>query len=151
MKRYLLTLVLALATIGQAMAQKTFIDRFGDMDGVSSVYISKTMIRLLPKLEVNNKDLKRIANKIDGIQILNADDPEPARKLKEGALDIIRKQKYESLMEMKEDGQRTTIYLSDLGKGRSAFVLLSTDGDETSLIVITGTLSVEDIKSITEK
>lgn len=146
-----MTFVLALAAIGLATAQKTFIDRFGDMDGVSTVYISKTMIRLLPKLEVNNKDLKHIASKIDGIQILNADDPEPARKLKEGALDIIRKQKYESLMEMKEDGHRTTIYLLDLGKGRSAFALLSTDTDETSLIVITGTLTVEDIKSITEK
>lgn len=151
MRRYLLCLLLTLGSIGQALAQKTFIDHFSDMDGVSSVYISKTMIRLLPKLEVNNKDLKHLAGKIDGIQILNADEPAPARKLKEGAQALIKKLSYEPLMEMKDDDTRTNIYLLDLGKGRSAFALLASEPDATSLIVITGTLSVEDIKKITDR
>ena len=148
MKRYVTTLIIALAGCCLAMAQKTFIDRFGDMEGVTSVYISKTMIRLLPKLEVNNKDLKHLASKIDGIQILSADEPTPARKLREGAKALMAKQKYEPLMEIKDSDTHTAIHLLDLGKGRSAFVLLSTEADETSIIVISGTLSVEDIKKI---
>ena len=51
-------------------------------------------------------------------------------------------------MEIKDSDTHTAIHLLDLGKGRSAFVLLSTEADETSIIVISGTLSVEDIKKI---
>ena len=82
------------------------------------------------------------------IQILSADEPTPARKLREGAKALMAKQKYEPLMEIKDSDTHTAIHLLDLGKGRSAFVLLSTEADETSIIVISGTLSVEDIKKI---
>ena len=48
MKRtYIITLLLSLCSLF-TYAQDSFFDKFADMDGVTSVYISKAMLSLMP-------------------------------------------------------------------------------------------------------
>ena len=72
MKRFQIFL-LAFILSASAFAQKEFIDKLGNIDGVTSVYVSKTMLKLLPQLDVKELDLKKISQKMDGVQILTAD------------------------------------------------------------------------------
>lgn len=51
MKRtYIITLLLSLCSLF-TYAQDSFFDKFADMDGVTSVYISKAMLSLMPDMK----------------------------------------------------------------------------------------------------
>ena len=51
MKRFQIFLF-AFILSASAFAQKEFIDKLGNIDGVTSVFVSKTMLKLLPQLDV---------------------------------------------------------------------------------------------------
>ena len=89
MKRFQIFL-LAFILSASAFAQKEFIDKLGNIDGVTSVYVSKTMLKLLPQLDVKELDLKKISQKMDGVQILTADNLNAVKKLKTNALSYLQ-------------------------------------------------------------
>ena len=149
MKRMILALALLVST-ATTFAQKEFIDHFGNVDGITSIYVSKTMIRLLPKLDAGNMDLKKLSQKLESVQILTSENTKASARLRKGCQDIFKRDNYEALMEVKESGKDSaTIYLRELSKGRNSFVVFAGDESDLSVIVITGTISVEDIQSIT--
>jgi len=149
MKRFQI-LLFAFILSASAFAQKEFIDKLGNIDGVTSVYVSKTMLKLLPQLDVKELDLKKISQKMDGVEILTAENQNSAKKLKSGALSYLQKNKYEQLMEVKDGKDNTIIYMKQKNKDFSSFVLLSADGNQTgfTLIALSGSLTLEDIQSI---
>lgn len=150
MKRLILMLAMLVST-ATTFAQKEFIDQFGDVDGITSIYVSKTMIRLLPKLDAGNMDLKKLSQKLESVQILTSESTKAAARLRKGCHDIFKRNNYEALMEVKESGKDSaTIYLRELSKGRNSFVVFAGDESDLSVIVITGAISVEDIQSITK-
>lgn len=149
MKRFQI-LLFAFILSASAFAQKEFIDKLGNIDGVTSVYVSKTMLKLLPQLDVKELDLKKISQKMDGVEILTAENQNAVKKLKSGALSYLQKNKYEQLMEVKDGKDNTIIYMKQKNKDYSSFVLLSADGNHTgfTLIALSGSLTLEDIQSI---
>jgi len=149
MKRLLFALVLLVST-ATTFAQKEFIDYFGNADGITSIYISKTMIKLLPKLDAGNMDLKKISQKLESVQILTSENNKASARLRKGCRDLFKRDKYEALMEVKESGKdNATIYLRELSKGRNSYVVFAGDESDLSVIVITGTITIEDIQNIT--
>ncbi len=149
MKRILLALAL-LASTAATFAQKEFINKFGDTDGITCVYVSKTMIRLLPKLDAGNMNLKKISQKLESVQILSAENAKASTRLRKGCQEIFKRDNYEALMEVKESGKdNATIYLREFAGGRNSYVIFAGDDADLSVIVITGTISIEDIQDIT--
>ena len=68
MKRtYIITLLLSLCSLF-TYAQDSFFDKFADMDGVTSVYISKAMFQMMPKIETNGLNLMNLKGKINSLQ-----------------------------------------------------------------------------------
>ena len=63
--------------------QSSHFDKFADMEGVTSVYISKSMISLFPQgnTNVNGINIGNIADRLDNIQILSADEKETIANL----------------------------------------------------------------------
>ena len=149
MKRFQILLFAFILSVS-AFAQKEFIDKLGNIDGVTSVYVSKTMLKLLPQLDVKELDLKKISQKMDGVQILTADNLNAVKNLKSGALSYLQKNKYEQLIEVKDGKENTTIFMKQKNKDYSSFVLLSADGNQSAftLIALSGSLTLEDIQSI---
>ena len=149
MKRFQILLFAFILSVS-AFAQKEFIDKLGNIDGVTSVYVSKTMLKLLPQLDVKELDLKKISQKMDGVQILTADNLNAVKKLKTSALSYLQKNKYEQLIEVKDGKENTTIFMKQKNKDYSSFVLLSADGNQSAftLIALSGSLTLEDIQSI---
>ena len=146
-------MILALALLvstATTFAQKEFIDHFGNVDGSPSIDVSQTRSRLLPKLDAGNMELKKFSQKLESVQILTSENTKASARLRKGCQDIFKRDNYEALMEVKESGKDSaTIYLRELSKGRNSFVVFAGDESDLSVIVITGTISVEDIQSIT--
>lgn len=153
MKRiYILTLLLSAFSLF-AQAQQSFFDKYAEMEGVTSVYISKTMLSLLPDIDstVNGIHIGNIANRLDNIQILSCETADVANKLRKETSHINTKNGYEELMRVREDGEKTTIYFKDKEEDKKEFVLLVDEKDEFTIISIVGDLTLKEIQGMIQK
>ena len=112
------------------------------------VYISKAMLSLMPGLEVQGVDIGSTATKLDNIQILSTEKSDIREKMSKEVKTLVNKGKVEELMRVKEDDENVFIYMKDLGEKKSEFILFNDDKDELTVIIITGTLTLNDIQKI---
>ena len=153
MIRTLIIAIMATLCSVCSYGQQSFFDKYADMDGVTSVYISKSMLSLFPKgqTNVNGINIGDIASRLDNIQILSADEQPIVDKLRKETSDINTRNGYEELMRVREDGEKTTIYFKDGKKDKKEFVLLVDEKDEFTIISIVGDLTLQEIQGIVNK
>lgn len=132
-------------------AQDRLFKQFDNTKGVSTVYISPAMFKLMPKLNVGNKDLAKLASRLSRLQILQCERPSLIPSIKKQAQAYYDNNRYEVIMRVKDDGEHTTIYQKGAGRGAKEFVLLNEEKNELSIIHITGNISLEDIKDLYDR
>lgn len=149
MRKILLMLAFALACF-HAAAQDQFFKNYANVKGVTTVYISKSMLSLMPKITVGKKQLGQPSKKIDQLSILTCEQPSTAVSIATKAQAYYRRNSYEEMMQINDDGEKTIIYMKRHPKGRNEFVLLSQASDEMTIINVLGTLSLNDIRQFTQ-
>ena len=153
MKRiYIFSLLLTLSTF-ICQAQQSFFDKYAEMDGVSSVYITKSMLKMFPSMsgKINGVDVGNLASKLENIQILSADDSNIIEQLRKDTKHINSKNGYEELIRVRDDGDKTTIYFKEKKKN-SEFILITDEGNEFTIVsIIGGDLTLKDIQEMTTK
>ena len=132
-------------------AQDSFFDKFADMEGVTSVYISKAMLSLMPNMKTEGVNIGEVASKLDNIQILSCEKPDIIAKLKKETAFISPKNGYEELMRINDEGEKTIIYLKRNKNKEKEFVLMSQEKNEFTIIAITGNLTLQEIQGIINK
>ena len=153
MKRiYIFSLLLTLSTF-ICQAQQSFFDKYAEMDGVSSVYITKSMLKMFPSMsgKINGVDVGNLASKLENIQILSADEPNIIEQLRKDTKHISTKNGYEELLRVRDDGDKTSIYFKEKKKN-SEFILITDEGNEFTIISIVGNdISLKDIQDMTNR
>ncbi len=151
---WLRTLSLAICFVwgcASLSAQDRLFKQFENTKGVSTVYISPAMFKLMPKLNVGDKDLAKLASRLSRLQILQCERPSLIPSIKKQAQAYYDNNRYEVIMRVKDDGEHTTIYQKGAGRGAKEFVLLNEEKNELSIIHITGNISLEDIKDLYDR
>lgn len=153
MKRINILVILATVFSLFAQAQQSFFDKYAEMEGVTSVYITKNMLSLLPNVNstVNGIHIGNIASHLDNIQILSSDESAIISKLRKETASINTQNGYEELMRVREDGEKTTIYFKDKKGKKKEFVLLVDEKDELTIISIVGDLTLQEIQGMIQK
>jgi len=153
MKRIYILAILATVFSLFAQAQQSFFDKYAEMEGVTSVYISKSMLSLLPSVDstVNGIHIGNIASRLDNIQILSCEESDVANQLRKETSHINPKNGYEELMRVRENGEKTTIYFKDKKGQKKEFVLLVDEKDEFTIISIVGDLTLQEIQGMIQK
>jgi len=142
----LLGIVVALGSL-HANAQVKAFEKYADMKNVTYVYISKYMLGMAGKMatpSVPGVDIKTLAGKLTGIQIISTENKAAQAKLKNDVKGILARDKYELLMQMNEDGDRVNIY-HHIAKQQSAVVMQVEDNEEVTLMVFSGKFTLEDV------
>lgn len=151
MKRrtYILTLMLTISTLF-CHAQQSLFDKYAEMDGVSSVYITKSMLGLFKNVDstINDIHIGSLADRLDNIQILSSEKPSIIELLRKETKDINTRNGYEELMRIREDGEKTTIYFKERKKGNNEFVLITDEKDEITIISIVGTITLQEMQGM---
>ena len=170
MKRIILLALVAISTLA-ANAQHDYFDKFADMDGVTSVYVSKTMFRFIQGLpiEVDEVDMNQIISKLDGLYILTTDKPEVMEMLRKETAFITKNEDfeciksklktketvsrkegngYEEIVRIKEDGQKIAIYMKEEEDNHTEFVMIIDSPDEFVVMVFTGELQPSDVQAL---
>ena len=96
-----------------ANAQVKAFEKYADAKNVTYVYISKYMLGMAGKNatpSVPGVDIRTLAGKLTGIQIISTENNIARAKLKSDVKAILAKGKYELLMQMNEDDSKVNIY-----------------------------------------
>ena len=100
MKRFILTLSMALFACIMASAQKALFDKYSETDGVSTVYISHKMMRMMGNVKAGNKDISKIASRLDYLQILSCERRSLIPSIKKTAQSIFSQQRFSVVMQV---------------------------------------------------
>ncbi len=152
MKRMMIIAALLLSFIcASAQNGKSIYQKYSDSEGVSAVYISPAMFRLMgkiPDMEVEGKDvnLAPIIQTLTGLYIINSENPEIIGNLKKDVDKFISGGKYELLMEAKDSGDIVRMYTVGTETIVDSFVMIAVEPDETSFICIDGKIKREDLE-----
>ncbi|MBQ8889198.1 MAG: DUF4252 domain-containing protein [Bacteroidaceae bacterium] len=151
MKRnYILILLFMLCSVF-AQAQHSYFDKYAEQEGVTSVYISKAMLSMIPNMQTDDLNIGQLTSKLESVQILSCEKPEIIEQLKKETDFISTKNGYEELMRINDEGDKTTIYMKQKKDGLKEFVLLNRSKDEFTLILIVGNLTLQEIQQIVNK
>ena len=153
MKHSIILIAIALfLSIPTAIQAKTFdFDKMAEMEGVTSVHISKAMFRLLSGMSIkaDGIDLQSVMPKLESLQIITCEKPEIIPLLKKEAEAFSTKEGYEELMRVKEDDSHTIILQKQHEDKPNEYVLVNIEGNEEfNLILMKGTLTLEELQQM---
>ena len=153
MKHSIILITIALfLSIPTAIQAKTFdFDKMAEMEGVTSVHISKAMFRLLSGMGIkaDGIDLQSVMPKLESLQIITCEKPEIIPLLKKEAEAFSTKEGYEELMRVKEDDSHTIILQKQHEDKPNEYVLVNIEGTEDfNLILMKGTLTLEELQQM---
>ena len=157
MKRIIILAVLLLsATIASAQEGKNIYNKYSGDKGVSAVYISPSMFKIigkLPDLEMETSDgksmnLAPLISTFQGFYMLDISNTTTASAINQDVASMTSKGKYELMMELKDDGETIRIYTSGNEKTIHSFVFLVSDGDSVQFICIDGEMKRSDIEKL---
>ena len=148
--------MLLIAVGAYAQSGKTIYNKYSDSMGVSAVYISPTMFRIigqLPDLDVETSDGEKInvaplVRSFDGFYLLSVSDKSKAAELKQEAQSMIKSGRFEMLMEAKDSGSTVRIYTVGDDKTISSLVLLAQEGDSVQFICLEGSINRNDFENL---
>ena len=154
MKKILaLSAALLLTVLSFAQNGKSIYKTYSDASGVSAVYISPAMFRLigkLPEMEVNDNDidLSAIVKTLDGFYLIDSENPKINNNLKKDVESFVKAGKYELLMEVKDDGEIVHMYTVGTDTVIRSFVMIVYDGDECTFLCLDGEMSREQFEAV---
>ena len=151
MIRTLLCIMVAISSLTVNAQVKAF-EKYADMKNVSYVYISKYMLGMASKTSmpsVPGVDTKSLASKLTGIQIISSGEKTARVKLKNDVKDILAHDKYEVLMQIREDGDKVDIYHC-VGKQQSVVVMLMDEDDSATVMIFSGNFTLDDLMKMTK-
>lgn len=156
MKKLYFIAILLLAAVG-AYAQdgKNIYNRYSDSKGVSAVYISPAMFRLIGKIpelnvesEGGNVDLAPLIRTLDGFYMLDISEKAIIDEVASQVDQMVKKGRYEILMEVKDEGENVRMYTVGNDKTIESLVFIAKDDSSVQFICIDGTMNRSDVENL---
>lgn len=160
MKKILaIAFMLLVAAGAYAQEGKRIYTKYSDSEGVSAVYISPSMFKIigkLPEMEVEvgdgeTMDIAPLVRSFSGFYLLDIEDNSLASELRTEVNSMIGEGRYEMLMEMKDSGTTVRIYTAGDEKTIESFIFLASEGDEAQFICLEGSMNRKDVEELIAK
>ena len=149
--------VLLFAVGAYAQEGKRLYNKYSDTEGVSAVYISPAMFKLMGQLpdinvetaEGENVDLAPLVRTFTGFYMLNISKESAASAgLYKEVTAMVNKGGYELLMEVKDSGDTIRMYTSGNDKIVNSFVCIINDEEETMFFSLEGSMNRSDVDKL---
>ncbi len=157
MKRIIVILAALLLSISTfAQHGKNIYQKYSDAEGVTAVYISPAMFRLIgsiPDLEVGEDkvNLTPIIQALTGFYIIDSENPDINGRLRSDVEGIIKNGKYELLMEVKESGETVRMYTMGNERTINGFAMLAAEAAEVTFISLDGEMPRKEFEALIAK
>ena len=140
-----------------AQEGKRLYNKYSDQEGVSAVYISPAMFKLmgqLPDINVETADGKKmdmapLIRSFSGFYMLSFEKKSAASaELYKEVTSMVNKGNFELLMEVKDDGSTIRMYTLGDEKVVSSFVCIINEEDETMFFSLEGSMNRSDLEKL---
>ena len=151
--------MLLMTVAAYAQSGKSLYNKYSDSNGVSAVYISPAMFRMigqLPNMDVEASDGEKVdiaplIRSFEGFYLLDVSDKSQAASLRQEVQTMIKSGRFEVLMEAKDSGSTMRIYTVGDDKIISSLVMLAQKGDSVQFICLEGTINRKDFETLMAK
>ena len=149
--------MLLIAVGAFAQEGKRLYNKYSDQEGVSAVYISPAMFKLmgqLPDINVETADGKKmdmapLVRSFSGFYMLSFEKKSAASaELYKEVTSMVNKGNFELLMEVKDDGSTIRMYTLGDEKVVSSFVCIINEEDETMFFSLEGSMNRSDVEKL---
>ncbi len=124
-----------------------------DIKDVSTVSINQAMLKLIsfPYKSSNPVDLDAISSRLNNVQIISTDEPVPSTAVKNIVRNYLNSQpRFERTIKMKDGDESVQMYMRKLPDGKNEFVVLVEDSPEIIVVVLQGSISMEELANVTD-
>lgn len=135
-------------------AQDKLFNKLANNDNITVVYISKALLDMIPNLEATagNADLKKLANKLEQIEIYTCDDDLKTVKLMQTEMKgLLQDKTYSSLMSIKEKNQFVNFFGLKQNDRYKDLIMTVDEGKSVTIIRIKGNFTSDDVKDVIKK
>lgn len=149
--------MLLIAVGAFAQEGKRLYNKYSDQEGVSAVYISPAMFKLmgqLPDINVETADGKKmdmapLVRSFSGFYMLSFEKKSAASaELYKEVTSLVNKGNFELLMEVKDDGSTVRMYTLGDEKVVNSFVCIINEEDETMFFSLEGSMNRSDLEKL---
>ena len=149
--------MLLIAVGAFAQEGKRLYNKYSDQEGVSAVYISPAMFKLigqLPDINVETADGKKmdmapLIRSFSGFYMLNFENKSAlSAELYKEVTAMVNKSSFELLMEVKEAGSTIRMYTLGDEKVVNSFVCIINEDDQTMFFWLEGTMNRSDLENL---
>lgn len=155
MKKTFIIILLALISCVSVYAQdsKSLYTKYSDEKGVSAVYISPAMFRMLgkiPSLDLGegDVDITPLVRSLKGFYLLNSENPQVSAAIASEVKKLTGNGKFELMMEAKDDGEVIRMYTAGDDRTVSQFVMVAIDDDEATYISLDGSMDRRELEKM---
>lgn len=129
-------------------AQKNLFNKYGDMKGVSSVYISKAMIETNPNLFTKDVYIGKVSGQLNSVQILSTMDSNVKKDMRKDLHSLVQASKYELLMKQKGTVSSSEFYISRKGDKVKELIMIIDGAATLKFVYLEGDMTLKDIQNI---
>ena len=149
--------MLLIAVGAFAQEGKRLYNKYSDQEGVSAVYISPAMFKLmgqLPDINVETADGKKmdmapLIRSFSGFYMLNFENKSAlSAELYKEVTAMVSKSNFELLMEVKEAGSTIRMYTLGDEKVVNSFVCIINEDDQTMFFCLEGTMNRSELEKL---
>lgn len=149
--------MLLIAVGAYAQEGKKLYNKYSDQEGVSAVYISPAMFKLvgqLPDINVDmangeKMDVAPLVRSFSGFYMLSFEQKSAASaELYKEVTAMVNKGNFELLMEVKDSGSTIRMYTLGDEKTVSSFVCIINEDDETMFFSLEGSMDRSDLEKL---
>ena len=148
--KVLITSILLLLGIAAMHAQNTMFDRLSANKDISTVYISKALLNMMPKMDVGagGADIKSLAGKLEQLEIYSSQSKDAAKLIRNEFEGIKKGKTYETLMAIKDKDDNITFYARKEKDNFKDLIMFVNDPEECTVIRIMGNFTAEDVQKV---
>ncbi|MDE5808959.1 MAG: DUF4252 domain-containing protein [Muribaculaceae bacterium] len=152
MKRlYIFSILFILAIVSvNAQVSKVF-EQYSETQGVTTVYISKTMLSMMPDIQAGKMELKGVTNKLNYIKVLTTQRAYLIREIYNSIKLQMKRDKFETLISTNDGNERANIYMKTDSRGVNEYLIVNQNKGELSAVLINGTITLADVQKMNLK
>ncbi|MBS7290420.1 MAG: DUF4252 domain-containing protein [Bacteroidales bacterium] len=154
MKKALVFFTFLIMTVNAfAQDSKYIYNKYSDEKGVSAVYISPAMFKMIgriPEIDTGNssQDISGVVRNLKGFYLISTENPELVESIKADVKKFIGNGKFELMMEAKDDGMATRFYTIGNDEVINSFVMSAYDEGECTFICMDGVIDRAELERL---
>lgn len=148
-KALFITILFILGVISVQAQSTDMFEQLSNHKDVTTVYISKSLLKMVPNTNAGGIDIKSLAGKLDQVEIYSTNGSKEADKAIRKEIEAVAKSKtYETLMKIKDGWDNIAFYGHKEKDNFKDLIMFIDEPGECTIIRIMGNFTAEDIQKV---